>query len=233
MSIPALIACSILTVAACGGVTEEGPPVQRIVFDLSRLVGGSAAPPDFVSVLGTAGLRIAAGGTETSQALPLGQSDSTVTFEVTVPSGSVRFRLDVLSNNQTPLYVADTTVTIEADNFAVRIAPHAVNGVMVVWPRSPAYDSTFFFRRRVKVARWALRNAGSDSLKWNVDSLASDGAAACFTFRRANCFFPQTLNPSLEPDTVVVLFDSIPPDSTRIITFTSNVGQASFATGIP
>lgn len=228
------LACGVLSAGACRGITDEGPGAQRIVLDLSRLVGGAAAPPDFVSVLDTARLRVGAGGTETSQALPLGQSDSTVTFEVTVPSGSVRFRLDVTSNNQMPLYVADTTVTIDADNFAVPIAPRAVNGVMVVWPRNPPYDTTFFFRRRqVKVARWALRNAGSDSLQWNVDSSGTDGAAACFTLRETNCFFPQTLNPSLEPDTVIVVFDSIPPDSTRMITFTSTVGQASFATGVP
>ena len=237
MSIPALMACGILSAAACGGVTEEGPAAQRIVLNLSRLVGGAAAPPDFVSVLDTARLRIAAGGTETSQAQPLGQSDSTVSFDVTVLSGSVRFRLDVSSNNQTPLYEADTTVTIDADNFAVRITPRAVNGVMVVWPRNPTYDTVRDPARGLVFlrARWLLRNAGTLPILWNIDAKASNGVVQCTVYpRQENCEIPVTLNPAplTAPDTVEVTFTT-PIRVARIITFTSNVGRARFATGIP
>jgi hypothetical protein len=48
-----------------------------------------------------------------------------------------------------------------------------------------------------------------------------------------DCSTPRTLTQSTVPDTVQVLFDSIGPGLNRIITFTSNVGKASFATGIP
>jgi hypothetical protein len=243
MSIPALMTCGVLSAAACGGITEEGPGAQRLVFDLSRLVGGSAAPPDFVSVLATAGLRYGAGGTETSQVVPLGQSDSTVSFDVTVPSGSVRFRLDVLSNNQTPLYQADTTVTVDADNFAVRISPRAVNGVMVVWPRNPLYFQFTTATGRLTVTRWLLRNAGNLPIQWRVDTVSSDGVFQCTAYpRQENCKIPLTLNPSTstenpttptEPDTIEVVFTSPPAGPTRTITFTSNIGQASFATDIP
>lgn len=233
MSIRALLVCSILGVGACGDTTDAGSRPPQIVLDLHRLVVGAVPPPDFVSVLDTARLRVAAAGQEASQVVPLGQSEATATFDVTVPSGSVRFRLDVFSNNLTPLYVADTTVTVGADNFAIRIRPDTVNGVMVVWPRNPPYTTSP--ASGLKSARWMLRNAGNLPLQWSVDTVASDGVFQCTVYpSQANCKVPLTLNPSppTTADTVEVVFASIDGPA-RIITFKSNVGQASFATGIP
>jgi hypothetical protein len=209
---------------------------NRITLNLRSLVGGNAAPPDFVSVLDTAKLRVTAGTLDTTQVLPLEQSDSTAVFDVAVESDSARFRLDVLSNNLTLLYQADTTVAVNLDNFAVQITPRAVNGVLVIWPRNPR-DTLFtdpdggFFIMEQRL----IRNAGSIPLVWNVDSLASDPIFLCRVrpSQDLDCRTQHTLNPSPVPDTVEVFYPRNENSPTRIITFTSNVGQATFQTGIP
>lgn len=229
-----LLTVGLLGVGACRGMTDEGSGGHRITLDLRSLVGGIAAPPDFVSVLDTARLRITAGGLDSTQALSLGQSDSTAAFDVAVQSDSARFRLDVFSNNLTLLYRADTTVPI-VDNFAVQITPQPVNAVMVIWPRHPPYDTTdsagdiFFIE-----ARWQIRNAGPAPLLWRVDTLGTDYVLSCFVFpRQKPCLTQDTLLPSDLPDTVAVFF-GIPDTAVgRTVTFTSNVGQATFETGIP
>jgi hypothetical protein len=234
MNIPTVLVCGILGISACRGITDEGAAVQQIALDFRHLAGAGAAPPDFVSVLEAIRLRTSVNGVENVQTLPLGQSDSTAVFDVSVQDGSVRFIVDVFSNNQTTLYVADTTLAVDADNFAVQIIPRPVNGVLVVWPRTPQPFTTVHDDLTRTAARWLIRNAGSSPLRWNVDSLASDGVLACRVFPQfESCTVPLLLAPSAVPDTVEVVFDDVPAGVNRSITFISSVGDASFATGIP
>jgi hypothetical protein len=235
-----LVALSWLTgVAACGqGVTEEGAGSARMVLDLRALVGTGAPIVDPITVLDTARLTVASEGDERRLALPLGQGDSTVSFDITAKTGEVRFTLDILSTNQTVLYQGDVTTTVDEDDFAVSITPQAVNPVMVIWPRIPPFTQINFGNGTFFVARWLFRNAGPDTLRWFLDLERTDGVVDCTFFPSrpvdpTTCLEQTFTVRSAEPDTVVVTFLPIGPGLTRTVTFMSEVGEASFATSVP
>jgi hypothetical protein len=209
-----------------------------MVLDLRALIGSGAPIIDPITVLDTARLTVASEAGESRFALPLGQGDSTATFDITAKTGEVRFTLDILSTNQTVLYQGDVTTTVDEDDFAVSITPQAVNPVMVIWPRDPPFFEEDFGSGPVVVATWLFRNAGPDSLRWSIDLDSSDGVADC-TFRPSRpvdpstCLETTTAVRTVEPDTVIVVFLPIDPGLSRRVTFTSEVGEASFTTRVP
>jgi hypothetical protein len=221
-----------LAISACGGEgTGPGPGVARLTLDLHALVAAGAPIVDPVSVLDSAKLTISSASKENLQVVPLGLGDTSAVFDVSVEKGSVRFHLDILSTNQSLLYQGDASSTIDQDGFAVSMTPAPVNPVMVIWPRTPPFgqDGTLI------IARWLLRNAGPDSLVWHVDSI--EGLQECSRLRGQptfeNCFAPQTTGSGTEPDTVVVFLLATGAGGPGTISFSSNTGDAVFATGLP
>jgi hypothetical protein len=233
LSLPGAAALgAALAISACGGEgTGPGPGVARLTLDLHALVAGGAPIVDPVSVLDSAKLTIRSASKENVQVIPLGLGDTSAVFDVSVDKGSVRFHLDILSTNQTLLYQADAATTIDQDGFAVSMTPAPVNPVMVIWPRTPPFGRD----GDLIIARWLLRNAGPDSLAWHVDS--TQGLLGCQRLRGApafeNCFVQQTTGSGSEPDTVEVFLLATGAGGPGTISFSSNTGDAVFATGLP
>jgi hypothetical protein len=214
---------------ACGaGVTDGSGRRSRIVLDLGRGLAAQQAG-DFVSVLDSARLTITSGGGQQTVSGSFGQGESATTLDVSVESGPVTFGLDVVSNNKTVVYRADTTTTIDADGFSVTIVPRSVNAMMVVLPRRPTFTlfdtgNSRFFRAVLEV-----RNPGSTTLTWRVDSLPPPGTLAVqCTALDVNCLQPIAWAPGLV-STVSVVYVVSPTTTSppaQGIRFISSVGTA-------
>ena len=230
------LALGVAGVAACGqGLTDSASRHSRVVLDI-RSILGTVLDGDFLSVADTVHLTIASGGKELTLTRILGPGDDETTFDVTVDAGTARFSVDVISNNGTPLYRGETSATIDADGFAVSITPQAINPVMVITPRRPAFILTDNGQIRNFTATVRVRNAGLDTLRWRVDSqvqLPPGVSVFCFipSFE-ANCLNEQVWTGQTNVDILVgystpTATGSLP---TQGIRFVSNVGSATLPT---
>lgn len=166
----ALGVAGVVGLTACNlGVTDSTSLHSRVVLDVRSIVGAQLAG-DFLSVVDSAHLTIASSGNALTLTRLLGPGASEATFNITVQPGSVRFTLDVISNNGMAVYRADTTITIDGD-FALDLTARAVNPVMVVYPAHAAYTLVESESFRTYSTTLRVRNSGLDSLHWRVDSL--------------------------------------------------------------
>ena len=154
--------------STCSVFTDSRPGPVRVALHLGALAG--AQQGDFTSVMDRAELAItdAVGTTQLSQPLDPGEFDPF--FDVEVEEGQVTFATVVRNAAGTVLYQGETVTTVDADGFLVEIVPQPINPVMVAMPRRPA----FVLADNGQEKRWTypmrLRNAGTDSLTWRVDS---------------------------------------------------------------
>ena len=223
-------AAALLALATLAGCAVDPPATTRasVSFDVRSLAS------DIVSVLGSARLTIESGGESSTSTRQLGGSDSLITFDVTVREGTARFLLDVLSNNQTLLYHADETETVAQDGFAVALTPQAVNPVLVVSPKNPAFFVFTTGSEQIAVALLRVRNAGPGQLRWNVARAAPDSVRTCILqSNEADCFNEQVWNPPRVIDSLAIAFRVTPGNKNRTIRFDSNVGQATFTVTLP
>ncbi len=232
-----LVLCTTAGAAACGNnITDSATQHTRIVLDVRSLVGELAAANDFVSVLASANLTISSPDQQLTLTRQLGDNDSEATFDVAVQPGTVRFRVDVVSNNQTVVYQGDTTATIERDGFTVVVRLAATNAVMVISPRSPHADTVPGTGGNLDTLELLVRNAGSTPMRWLVD--AAQNALFCVprSQPQASCFGPDSLTLAAGGrDTAVMEFEipvaSLP--TSRTLAFGSTVGRATVVVTIP
>lgn len=237
----AFLALCTAGATACGlGLTDSGGRHSRVVLSVRSLLG-EVLGGDFVSVADTARLTIVSGDTQQTLTQLLGQGDDETTFDVTVDAGPATFSIGVISSNGSPLYQGQTNTTIEGDGFTVAITPQAINAVMVVTPRRPPFtiqDIQFgngFVRQFT--ATLLVRNPGSSSLNWRVDSLVTlppGVTIACRlpTFDGISCLQTRAWTPAMsEPAQVIFTTPAgTPAPPTQGIRFVSNVGTATVLT---
>jgi hypothetical protein len=174
------------------------------VLDFAAVLGG-----DFVSVLNTASLSITSGGETITRSGQFGSGDSELSFDVVVKTGEATFAVDVMSTNNTLLYHGSTTQTIEQDGFAVSITPQAVSGVTVIAPHRPAYSVFDNGQIRTYTAPMRVRNAGSASLTWRLDSVVTKPAGVtifCGDEFENNCLLSHPLAPGTRELAITVGF---------------------------
>jgi hypothetical protein len=182
----------------------------------------------------TAHLTIASAGAERTLTQLLGPGDDETTFDVTVEEGAARFSVDVISNTGIPLYRGETSTTIAGDDFAVSITPAAINPVMVVTPRRPAFvesnnDGRFF----TAVVR--VRSAGLDSLRWRVvypGQLPTAVTLFCFIpSLEFNCLNDVAWSLARSNLDIILTFE-VPagPIPSQGVRFISNVGNVTIPT---
>ena len=217
----------------CAGPSDPGDHRTRLALDCRSSTGEALVAADLVSVLGSARLTVGSSNGTTTQSVTLGPSESEATFSVRVPTGAVRFDVEVLSNNQTVLFRGDQTVTVDRDGFNVTIKLRPVAPVLVVTPRVPAVTTSENGQVRFYQVTWILANVGIDSLRWRADSAASPGVTSCLADDR-NCF--RTLAVPTSARRVDLFFRGalIPgPAVNRNVVFQSNVGSATATLSIP
>lgn len=221
-------------VIACANTSGPDEHVARLALSFRTATGTTLLAPDLLSVLGSARLTIASDKGTSTQSLTLGPSDTAAAFAISVPSGSVRFTVDVVSNNQTILFRGDTTATIDQDGFNVTVIPRAVAPFLVIGPRTPVVTVTDNGQIRFYRATWALANVGTDTLQWRVDSLSTPGATSCVA-DDVNCF--RTRAALRQSARIVQLFytGALQPGPVvnRPITIQSNVGTITTTVPIP
>jgi len=227
-----LLLVGTLGIAACNPLTESAGRPTRIVLAMGRLLAAQQAG-DFLSVVDTARLTVTGGNGPRSQSLLVGPGESEAAFDVTVPSGSVRFTADVLSNSGVPVYRGDTTMTINGD-FTLDLNVHPVNPVMVVSPGHVTFIITDNGQFRTVAATLRVRNPGVGTLMWRVDSTVARPAGVSFSCgvlpgEDDNC--KTTLPWTAGRDAAIILRFGMPssfsflPSSLR---FLSNVGSITF-----
>ena len=229
----ASVAAATLMIA-CANPSGPDEHVARLSLSFRSAAGASLLAADLLSVLGSARLTIASDKGTSTRSLTLGASDTAAAFAISVPSGSVRFTVEVVSNNQTVLFRGDTTATIDQDGFNVTVIPRAVAPFLVIAPKTPVVSFTDNGQVRSYRATWALANFGTDTLQWRVDSLATPGATSCVA-DDVNCF---RTRPALRQSArLVQLFYTGPsqpgPVVNRLITIQSNVGTITTTVPIP
>lgn len=220
-----------LWTTACGSdATGADARPSRITVDFLPLLGARAAD-DFITTFARVDLTIVSGNDQSTQTLPLGESDSTATFNVTLKPGPAAFRVRVFSNNDAELYSGSASTTVGQSDFSVSITPAAVNAVLLIVPRNP---TLFPDPDNVIRAQFLLRNAGTQVLQWSVDFDASRGLIGCEVSTDFAGCVDRSLDPSPSPIGVNVIFDPDVPESEWRMTFTSpTVGTASFSPTIP
>ena len=227
-------ALMLLWVAACGGdITGSTTNGTRVVLDLRSLLGAQAQPGDFASVVASGTLTIASGGQQTTLTQALADNEPVVTFNVAVKSGAANFTMEVASNNQTVLYRGQASATIENDGFMVPITLQPVGApVMVLARRVPVA----FTSDSVQVE---VRNRGSATLTWFVDSLASQNVVSCHphSVPTSSCLGPASsaLTAGVV-DTASIQFQIAagqPRPTSRAVVFGSGVGTATVNVTIP
>jgi len=234
------LALGIAGATACSqGLTDSASRHSRVVLDVRSIVGG-----DFLTVVDTAHLTIFSGGDEVTLTQLLGPGDDETTFDVTVNAGTVRFSVDIISNNGTPVYRGETSATIDADGFAVSIIPQPINPVMMVLPRRPTFDTTTVqfgnSLLRQYTATLRVRNPGLATLTWRVDSLVAlpQGASISCSAPSEDASCLESLPwAAAKDETIFVTFSlpftpGTPPPQlpTQGIRFVSNVGSFTIPT---
>lgn len=226
-----LLALTGMGVGACGQSMTDAGRQSRVVLDVRSLLG-SVLGGNFVSILDTARLTIASGGSEQTLTRRFGPGDSEVTFDVNVEPGPATFELDVISDSGVLLYTGETNTTIDGDGFAVTITPLAVSGVLVVSPR-PTFVTADTALTRSYLDTLRVRNVGSSTLNWRMDSTSAlpSGftSVACSLPQRdgISCLVLRDWAPGTD-EPIVVSFKrpiagAVPPSSFRFVSTVGNV----------
>ena len=201
----------VLLLVACGLLDQPSPVSMHIAIDLGA--GAGLQPGDFTTVAQRIDLSVSAGDGEQTLTQALGEGESEATFDVTVEEGDATFAADVVSNNGTLLFTGSTTTKIEADGFAVTVAPAAVNAVLLLAPRVATFTRTLESDSRQFVARMTVHNRGSAALTWRADSLVTLPAGVTMTCELPNtdglrCTVNQNTAPGQSQD--IDLFVDVP-----------------------
>lgn len=229
----ALIAGLAALVSCFDPSSSEHRTTLRLSLDATGQ--GGLLTNHLASVLGSARLTISSAKDTRTQTITLGSSDTSSTFDVTAPSGTVRFTAEVLSNNQTVLIRGDTSAQIDRDGFAITMRPIFVAPFLAIAPTNPAPTITDNGQIKFYRVRWALANVGTDTLRWRIDSAGTPGATSCI-FDDLDCFRDRSV--ARLSGGVVDLFYRAPSSTvglaTRSVLFRSNVGTiATTAQGPP
>jgi hypothetical protein len=204
-------ACLSAAVVAC----VESTHYENNLVNLSLSITSTAAAPSgvvdppFVSVIDSVHLVVTpAGGGVLTYGKHVSRSEKSIAFDVQLDRGTFRFLVSVLSKSGSVLFVGDTTVVIDSDQFSLNLLVTPRRPVMVI---SPDTTITAFDDGKSAIARATVHNRGLDSLSWRLSSSPAvitscaqcdvvpdsgrvgAGGSQVLTFRVPSTFAPQVL----------------------------------------
>jgi hypothetical protein len=115
------------------------------------------------------------GGPPQQMTTQLQRGEFNADFAVEVPTGRVRFQVEVANNDGLLLFSGDTTQAIQSDQFQVVMNLLPRTPFLVVRPDSVARDSSTTSLGLVATTL-AVLNRGADTLRWSLDNVVGSTA---------------------------------------------------------
>jgi hypothetical protein len=172
-------------ILACVDITHHERHSISLVLSFGNGGGTSNAVVDspFVSVIDSVSLSVApaGGGTVAAYGAHVNRGRKSIPFTVQLDRGTFTFSVSVQSKNSV-LFVGDTTIDIEADQFRVDLLVSPRAPVMVV---APDTTTTLLDDGKSVVAHATVHNRGLDSLSWQLSSrpaIMANCPATCAAF---------------------------------------------------